>query len=347
MNDLRISYIDQLKGIAILLVVLGHVIGYNNCENSFLWRFIYSFHMPLFMFISGYVAQMTFRIENFGWNEVSSFMIKKFRTLLLPMVTWGIVIPFFFLRSTVENNFIDYLSNYITMWGGGLWFFATLFFLSALFLFYRWIIKLINSKSIIVDYMILSFLFVLIVLLYKSLPKDGVYSEGIRSVFSYFTFYFLGTIVYKQTKLRNLVLDNDLFFAFSFVMFCLLIPSFVYDMSSMFNQYMKIVLSLFAIPSLFFIVRHVSWNRQIDNMFQYFGRESLSIYVTHNGPFAFLLVLSNYVTLSSVDNILCFLFLLVFSLFICYASIWIRNIVSISPILALFLYGKSYKIKSI
>lgn len=56
MNDLRISYIDQLKGIAILLVVLGHVIGYNNCEDSFLWRFIYSFHMPLFMFISGYVA---------------------------------------------------------------------------------------------------------------------------------------------------------------------------------------------------------------------------------------------------------------------------------------------------
>ena len=111
MNDLRISYIDQLKGIAILLVVLGHVIGY------------------------------TFRIENFGWNEVSSFMIKKFRTLLLPMVTWGIVIPFFFLRSTVENNFIDYLSNYITMWGGGLWFFATLFFLSALFLFYRWILS--------------------------------------------------------------------------------------------------------------------------------------------------------------------------------------------------------------
>lgn len=77
MNDLRISYIDQLKGIAILLVVLGHVIGYNNCEDSFLWRFIYSFHMPLFMFISGYVAQMTFRIERFGWNETISFLIKK------------------------------------------------------------------------------------------------------------------------------------------------------------------------------------------------------------------------------------------------------------------------------
>lgn len=280
MNDLRISYIDQLKGIAILLVVLGHVIGYNNCEDSFLWRFIYSFHMPLFMFISGYVAQMTFRIERFGWNETISFLIKKLRTLLLPMVTWGVVIPFFFLRT---------------------------------------------------------------MLLYK----DAIYSEGIRSVFNYFMFYFLGSIVCKQTNLRSLILNNKKFFTFSFVMFFLLIPSFVYDMSSMFNQLMKIVLSLFAIFSLFFIVHHISWNRQVDNMFQYFGRESLSIYVTHNGPFAFLLVITDYITLSSVDNIPCFLFLFIFSLFISYASIWIKNIVSISPILELFLYGKSYKRKSI
>ena len=45
----RISYIDQLKGIAILLVVLGHVIGYNNCENSFLWRFIYFPHASFYV----------------------------------------------------------------------------------------------------------------------------------------------------------------------------------------------------------------------------------------------------------------------------------------------------------
>lgn len=65
----RISYIDQLKGIAILLVVLGHVIGYNNCENSFLWRFIYSFHMPLFMFISGYVCSPNNISDREFWLE--------------------------------------------------------------------------------------------------------------------------------------------------------------------------------------------------------------------------------------------------------------------------------------
>lgn len=347
MNDLRISYIDQLKGIAILLVVLGHVIGYNNCEDSFLWRFIYSFHMPLFMFISGYVAQMTFRIERFGWNETISFLIKKLRTLLLPMVTWGVVIPFFFLRTMIDQSFIDCVLNFVKTWGGGLWFFATLFILSILFFVYRWVDKQINAKSIFVDLAILLFLFILVILLYMLLYKDAIYSEGIRSVFNYFMFYFLGSIVCKQTNLRSLILNNKKFFTFSFVMFFLLIPSFVYDMSSMFNQLMKIVLSLFAIFSLFFIVHHISWNRQVDNMFQYFGRESLSIYVTHNGPFAFLLVITDYITLSSVDNIPCFLFLFIFSLFISYASIWIKNIVSISPILELFLYGKSYKRKSI
>lgn len=215
------------------------------------------------------------------------------------------------------------------------------------FFVYRWVDKQINAKSIFVDLVILLFLFILAILLYMLLYKDAIYSEGIRSVFNYFMFYFLGSIVCKQTNLRSLILNNKKFFTFSFVMFFLLIPSFVYDMSSMFNQLMKIVLSLFAIFSLFFIVHHISWNRQVDNMFQYFGRESLSIYVTHNGPFAFLLVITDYITLSSVDNIPCFLFLFIFSLFISYASIWIKNIVSISPILELFLYGKSYKRKSI
>lgn len=109
----RILFIDQLKGIAILLVVLGHVIGYNNCEDSFLWRFIYSFHIPLFMFVSGYVAQMRFQIESFGRNETFSYLTKKLRTLLLSMVTWGVVIPFFFLRTMMEQGFINYVLNFV------------------------------------------------------------------------------------------------------------------------------------------------------------------------------------------------------------------------------------------
>lgn len=44
----RKKYIDILKGIGIFYVILGHV-----THTSFLFRYIYSFHMPLFFSYRG------------------------------------------------------------------------------------------------------------------------------------------------------------------------------------------------------------------------------------------------------------------------------------------------------
>ena len=77
----RISFIDQLKGITILLVVIGHLIEHNAGRDNFLWTFIYSFHMPLFMFISGYLAYVTFRMERFNFFNLPEAWL--FRVLLL------------------------------------------------------------------------------------------------------------------------------------------------------------------------------------------------------------------------------------------------------------------------
>ncbi|MGL6168633.1 MAG: acyltransferase family protein [Fusobacteriaceae bacterium] len=66
-RDLRI---DSLKGIGIVLVVLGH-------HNNFILRnYIYSFHMPLFFFISGYLH----RTENinFEYLKRKKSLIKKY-----------------------------------------------------------------------------------------------------------------------------------------------------------------------------------------------------------------------------------------------------------------------------
>lgn len=58
--DNRNLFIDALRGISIFLVLWGHSIQYFsageiNYFNNFVFRFIYSFHMPLFFLISGYV----------------------------------------------------------------------------------------------------------------------------------------------------------------------------------------------------------------------------------------------------------------------------------------------------
>lgn len=53
----RDSYFDSVKGLLIILVVLGHLIEENIYSiplSKGIFNFIYSFHMPLFVFVSGY-----------------------------------------------------------------------------------------------------------------------------------------------------------------------------------------------------------------------------------------------------------------------------------------------------
>ncbi len=56
----RDSFFDALKGVLIFLVVLGHMLELNKATSDtsvVLWDFIYLFHMPLFIFVSGYFSK--------------------------------------------------------------------------------------------------------------------------------------------------------------------------------------------------------------------------------------------------------------------------------------------------
>lgn len=59
MNKTRLVWVDSLKGGLMLLVVMGHAIQYcmndGECESNYWCNLIYSFHMPAFMALSGFV----------------------------------------------------------------------------------------------------------------------------------------------------------------------------------------------------------------------------------------------------------------------------------------------------
>lgn len=81
----RISWIDYAKCIGIYLVVLGHL-----PIPEQLSAYIYSFHMPLFFFISGYLLknnQITF----------DTFFSIKIRTLVIPYLTFSAFTYIFWL----------------------------------------------------------------------------------------------------------------------------------------------------------------------------------------------------------------------------------------------------------
>ncbi|MGY5240414.1 acyltransferase family protein [Clostridium tertium] len=79
----RYYLLDNLKVILIFFVVFGHVIEYYINDNSILmtlYIFIYIFHMPLFIFISGYLSKNFYRMKR-----------KAIRNLLIPYIIFNMI----------------------------------------------------------------------------------------------------------------------------------------------------------------------------------------------------------------------------------------------------------------
>lgn len=91
----RIVYIDCLRAFAIFLVTLGHVIEQLGYKDDPLYAFIYSFHMPLFMAISGYVCAYSTAskaVDIHPFKRFIGFIGQKFRFILIPYFMWALVI---------------------------------------------------------------------------------------------------------------------------------------------------------------------------------------------------------------------------------------------------------------
>jgi fucose 4-O-acetylase-like acetyltransferase len=92
-DRVRITWIDQAKGIGIFLVVLGHTLrglkASRTISDSPAFRFadswIYSFHMPLFFLLSGLFAER--RID----RGARAFVRDKLATLAYPYLVWSVL----------------------------------------------------------------------------------------------------------------------------------------------------------------------------------------------------------------------------------------------------------------
>jgi fucose 4-O-acetylase-like acetyltransferase len=89
----RNELLDIIKGISIILVVFGHCIQFGNGINflnsniffdDIFFKIIYSFHMPLFMIISGYFYFFTVSKCN-----IKSLVESRITKLLVPIFVWN------------------------------------------------------------------------------------------------------------------------------------------------------------------------------------------------------------------------------------------------------------------
>ncbi|MBR0414155.1 MAG: acyltransferase family protein [Clostridia bacterium] len=142
MPSQRVSQWDNAKAILMLLVVGGHLLepltaeGYPLIYRS-IFLFLYTFHMPAFIFISGLFSKNTL-----GKGE---FPIRK----LLPFVVLSFLLKAFYLCiDTIRNK--DFMPNSIFQLSNIAW------FLFALFIFYcmMYLLKSLKGKYVLLFAMV-------------------------------------------------------------------------------------------------------------------------------------------------------------------------------------------------
>lgn len=85
----RIAGFDAIKAFAIFLVIWAHCIQHLGPVDRFddiTYVLIYSFHMPLFMFVAGYFSMSSLKMK------FSPLFLKKFKELLIPCLSWGVIV---------------------------------------------------------------------------------------------------------------------------------------------------------------------------------------------------------------------------------------------------------------
>ncbi len=128
----HLPLLDLMKGIAIFLVVTGHVLTMcvRDIDRASLFKFIGEVHMPLFFFVSGFLSM---RRGSDGVVSRPSLGSRAVR-LLVPMVAVSTLWIYWFPNSGLESPLEPGWSGlWGSMWKNGYWFTLVLFEITVLY----------------------------------------------------------------------------------------------------------------------------------------------------------------------------------------------------------------------
>ena len=194
---MRDSSFDIMKGIAILLVVLGHSVpdqasasGIASYPLYLMRTIIYSFHMPVFFFVAGYFMHIPLKE---GFNK---FVKDKFIRLMVPYFTIGLLyFPFKLALSKFANQQINVQDIWKIFIGvnpdGELWFLYCLFFISILT---GLLVKRVNISLLSISLIIGIFADVI-----------NIFSIPMVSSILYFQFFYVLGLYIKQYELLDYI----------------------------------------------------------------------------------------------------------------------------------------------
>lgn len=326
---------DYIKGIAILLVVMGHVIQHNNLQGGVynpVYEFINSFHMPLFFIVSGSLTALRTNTLNGTILEFIKYNQKKIISLIIPFLIWGIIIDNYFFSEKFQLISTKEIISYIK-YPGNTWFLQKLFEIYCIYSISKTLTAkiqspLFNGFTLLVTSLSIN------ILLYFIIDRTHYLSVLLFNLFFYF-----GYFSFKFNFIQKYI-NKEFIFSICIIIFSLLVVHWSYD-SNMIDKLLKIIISITAFIILHNICNRIKWNTFISNALSMWGRYSLAIYLIH---FYFVPILKEPINLSFNMNSLLFGFMVfLYSLPIIYICIFIAKIIETSLITNFIIFGKRKK----
>ena len=137
----RMDYIDMSKGFAIIAVALGHIY-----ENNFIRIWLCSFHLPLFLIVSGILIKHT-GVEK---RNIKDVVKSRFKRLIIPYFSFEILSIIIWMITNKQFNLETFwwnIKDTVFMYTkvGATWFLPTLFAAEVLMIM---LIKLVKNSGI-------------------------------------------------------------------------------------------------------------------------------------------------------------------------------------------------------
>lgn len=322
MKKERVEWIDIVKGIGIITVVMVHSgISYE------IIKFLLSFNMQLFFFISGYL----FKSE----AGVLAFIKKKGRSLLIPYFSFSIITYLFWLiveqriRDSSISSFkpllgIFYSNNIdnFMVFNGVLWFLTCLFVVECL---YCIIVKKIKDRKKIVVLLVVMSIIGYLDSLFTTIRLPWSINIALTAI----VFYGIGNVMKSYINRLTLYKRSKLLLAagLSFLLALLVnrYNSIIYMYDNSYGNYV-----LFYLASLLGIlgVACLSMAIKKSKVLSYLGINSLIILAVHGKIFLvfnFIMNIFGTSNRSDMNELIKGITYTVFALLICIPVIYIIN----------------------
>ena len=285
----RIAHFDLLKGIAIFLVVMGHVLTMcvRDIDAAFLFKLIGQVHMPVFFFISGY----------FTYKAVyaSPDLKKRFLQLIVPFFTvsalWVLYFPHSGLKSPLSDNLPDLYRAY---WKDGYWFGLCLMEIIAVYALISPVLRRCRKTAASVTVGAVAYSALLVAAHFFSHPEENTDYLSLGLTARFFPIFMAGVLCHKHKDAFNRLWRNQWAITISMIVFAATFYCTVYpwDVAWLpeWSGIVVVPLMHMALMVIAFAAIHPWAQSEFASQkkpsaaarwFNHLGKESLGIYMCH------------------------------------------------------------------